>query len=54
MTAYHAITAACLVAALFLYAAGFAAEAGGIVVLGLCFEGMFWLRLLRTDKSRGE
>ncbi len=52
MTAYHAITAACLVAALVLYAAGFAAEAGGIVVFGLCFECLFWMRLLRKDKTR--
>ena len=54
MTAYHAITAVCLMAALVLYAAGFAAKAVGIVVFGMCFEGLFWMRLLRKDKSRRE
>ena len=49
MRARHLITAACLLAALALYAAGSKGGAA-LVVLGLAFEVAFWVRMVRARK----
>lgn len=41
-----------LVLALFFYGLGFHFEAMLIVGVGMFFEGLFWLSLLRRDRPR--
>jgi hypothetical protein len=46
----HAITAICLLAASIFYALGFVEGANGLVAIGMCFEGVFWMRVFRKNK----
>jgi len=45
---YHLITAAILLLALALYAAGFASGASILVVSAIVTEGVFWWRVLNA------
>ncbi len=49
----HLITFLFLVAAIALYAVGFALPATAFLVLGLVAEGTFWVRLLRRSHGNG-
>ena len=46
----HLITIGCLLAAIFFYSRG-AAPVAGFLLLGLAFEGAFWIRLLRRKRA---
>ncbi|MCZ6560894.1 MAG: hypothetical protein O6931_08415 [Gammaproteobacteria bacterium] len=49
----HLVTFLFLVAAIALYAVGFALAATAFVVLGMLAEGTFWVRLLRRSHGNG-
>ena len=46
----HLITLACLVAAFAAYSIGWGRGITVFVVIGIIFEGIFWVRLLRKKK----
>ena len=44
---YHRITAAILLVAMALYAAGFSTGAGGLIIAAVVGELVFWYRIIR-------
>jgi hypothetical protein len=50
----HLITIAFLLVALLFYAAGFSAGAIGLMVVGACFEIVFWIRALGGTETKSD
>ena len=44
-------TCFCLAVALVLYAMGMSSDAQGVIVVGMCFEGLFWMRVFRKRSA---
>ncbi len=51
MAPHHLATLFCLVVALLLYFTGLREDAQGVMVVGACFEGIFWMRVFRKDSA---
>jgi len=51
MMRQHLVTFLCLVLASILYVAGMSSDAQGMVVVGMCFEGIFWTRVFRKRRT---